>query len=135
MASLRRHLASLGLAVVVCHTVVQILVPAALCCQKPVVGSTARAEAHDCCPAGSHQGQICPMHAKNAGKSTRPSGDNCSATPLVDLHDMLMTLSSGGVVPPIASFAIVLRSETAPFAAAPVPSVVVSAPPGPPPRA
>jgi hypothetical protein len=135
MASLRRHLASLGLAVVFCHTVMQILVPAALCCQKPVVGARVRAEARECCPAGSHPGQICPMHAKNAEKNTRKSGDSCSATPLVDLHDMLMTLSSAGVVPAIASFAIVLRAESAPFAAALIPSVVASAPPGPPPRA
>ena len=135
MASLRRHLASLGLAVVLCHLVMQVLVPAALCCQKPLGGATARAEAHECCQAGAHPGQICPMHAKNANKSSKKSGDECSASPLVDLHDMLMTLSGGGIVPSLASLTFSIHSESAPSVAASVPSFVASAPPGPPPRA
>jgi hypothetical protein len=135
MASLRRHLASLGLAVALCHMLMQILVPAALCCQKPLAGAGTKAEAHECCPAGSHPGQICPMHARNADKKPKTSSDDCSASALVDLHDMLMTLSSGGIVPPLASFSVALRSETTPSLTASVPSFVATAPPGPPPRA
>jgi hypothetical protein len=133
MASVRRHLASLGLTVVLFHVVMQVLVPAALCCQMPSAGD-ARAEAADCCPAGSHPGQICPMHGKRAGK-TKTAGDaDCAALPLVDLHDMLMTLSTGGVLPPLVAFAIPVGSEAAPVAPATIPPVVVTVPPGPPPR-
>jgi hypothetical protein len=135
MASLRRHLASLGLAVVLCHVVMQVLVPAALCCQKPLSGGT-RAEAHECCPEGSHPGKVCPMHANRAGK--RPSGDtdpDCTARPLVDLHDILMTLSNGGVMPALLVLASPVGSESAPAFLQPAAPHVVSVPPGPPPRA
>ena len=133
MASVRRHLASLGLAVVLFHVVMQVLAPAALCCQIPSATGDARAEAADCCPAGSHSGQICPMHGKRPGKT---AGDaECAAQPLVDLHDILMTLSSGGVLPPLTALAEPSGFESAPAMAARVPLAVVSVPPGPPPRA
>jgi len=134
MAPVRRHLASLGLAVVLFHVVIQVLVPAALCCQMPSSGE-ARAEAADCCPAGSHPGQICPMHGKRAAKSTAAGDADCAALPLVDLHDILMTLSAGGVLPPLTSLAIPAGSEAAPVEAAQVTPAVVTVPPGPPPRA
>jgi hypothetical protein len=88
MASVRRHLASLGLAVVLFHVVMQVLVPAALCCEMPSAGG-ARAEAADCCPAGSHPGQVCPMHGRRAGTTKSADDSDCAAQPLVDLHDIL----------------------------------------------
>ena len=40
---------------------------------------------------------VCPMHGKRAvANATDPE---CAAQPIVDLHDIFMTLSSGGVVP------------------------------------
>jgi hypothetical protein len=134
MASIRRHLASLGLAVVVCHLVMQILVPAALCCQKPSAGTGARAEAHECCPAGSHPGKVCPMHGKRADrqKSTDPE---CAAQPLVDLHDIFMTLSGGGVMPTLVELARPAGSESAPTAIVSSAPLVLHVPLGPPPRA
>lgn len=133
MASLRRHLASLGLTVVFCHTLMQVLVPAALCCQEPLSGTGAKAEWKECCPAGSHPGQVCPMHASRLAK--KQAGDSgCAARPVVDLHDMLMTLSSGGVIPALATLAVPVDSESAPATTEAVPSFVASIPPGPPPR-
>jgi hypothetical protein len=134
MASLRRHLASLGLAVVLLHVVMQVLVPAALCCQVPSTRG-AQAEAADCCPAGSHPGQVCPMHGKRAGQSKAAGDRDCAAQPLVDLHDILMTLSNGGVIPPLVALARPAGSEAAPAVEAPFTSPVASVPPGPPPRA
>lgn len=134
MASLRRHLASLGLAVALCQVVMQVLAPAALCCQMPLAGAEAKADAHDCCPAGSHLGQVCPMQANRLAK--KKAGDSgCAARPVVDLHHMLMTLSSGGVVPLLVELALPIGSESAPLVAEARLSFVVSAPPGPPPRA
>jgi hypothetical protein len=134
MASVRRHLASLGLAVVLCHLVMQVLVPAALCCQKPLAGTGTRAEAHECCPLGSHPGKVCPMHGKRAGrqKSTDPE---CAAQPLVDVHDLFMTLSSGGVVPTLVELARPVGAESAPAPIEPAASHVSHVPLGPPPRA
>jgi hypothetical protein len=132
MASVRRHLASLGLAVVLCHLVMQILVPAALCCQKPIAGG-ARAEAHECCPLASHPGKVCPMHANRAGKQKAADPD-CAARPVIDLHDIFMTLSSGGVIPVLVAVAQPVGSESAPAAVQPAASLVASVPPVPPPR-
>jgi hypothetical protein len=134
MASVRRHLASLGLAVVFCHMVMQILVPAALCCQKPLVGTGVRAEASECCPAGSHPGKVCPMHGKRAGQQ-RSADPQCAAQPVVDLHDLFMTLSSGGVVPSLVDLAQPNGSESAPAPTEPAASLLSTVPPGPPPRA
>jgi len=134
MASFRRHLASLGLAVALCQVVMQVLAPAALCCQMPLAGAEAKADSHECCIAGSRAGQVCPMHGTRAAK--KKAGDSgCAARPLVDLHDMLMTLSSGGVVPSLVDLAQPIGSEAAPLVAEARLSVVPSAPPGPPPRA
>jgi hypothetical protein len=132
MASVRRHLASLGLAMVLFHVVMQVLVPAALCCEMPSAGG-ARAEAAG--PAGSHPGQVCPMHGTLAGTTKASDDSDCAAQPLVDLHDILMTLSSGGGLPQLVAAAEPAGSESAPKAALPVPPAVVSVPPGPPPRA
>jgi hypothetical protein len=51
------------------------------------------------------------------------------------LHDMLMTLSNGGVVPMLVDLALPMGSEPAPLVAEARLSYVASAPPGPPPRA
>lgn len=134
MASIRRHLASLGLAVVLCHMVMQILVPAALCCQKPLTGTGTRAEAGECCPMGSHPGKVCPMHGKRAAQQKSP-GPGCTAQPTVDLHDVFLTLSSGGVIPALVALARPVGSEFAPATAEPAASLVSPVPLGPPPRA
>ena len=131
MASVRRHLASLGLAVVLCHFVMQILVPAALCCQKPLAaGKTA--SAHECCAAGAHPGQTCPMQGKRAASKSSTDPD-CAARPMVDLHDIFMTLSSGGVIPALSVLAGPAGSETTPSFiqpfAVPVDRVLLAPPP------
>jgi hypothetical protein len=133
MTSLRRHLASVGLAVVLCHVVMQVLVPAALCCQK-TFSAAARAETRDCCPAGAHAGQICPMHgAKNAGK--QQSKAPCHVRSQTDLHNLLALLTTGGVVPPVVTLPSPIGSESAPAPAEPIASFVSHVPLGPPPRA
>lgn len=134
MASVRRHLASLGLAVVLCHVVMQVLVPAALCCQKQSVETGPRAEAHECCPEGSHAGKVCPMHGKRTGKQ-KSSDSDCAVQPLADLHDVLMSLSIGGMVPTPSELARPVGSESAPVIAQPAASLVSPVPLGPPPRA
>jgi hypothetical protein len=132
MTALRRHLASLGLAVATCHLVIQILVPVALCCQKPDLAP--RAAARDCCPAGAHAGGICPMHASKRAEQPNPEND-CQARPLVDLHDLFMALTSGGVVTSLVPLAAPVGSEAAPMTVEPAATPVASVPPGPPPRA
>jgi hypothetical protein len=134
MASVRRHLASLGLAVVLCHVVMQVLVPAALCCQNQSVETSTRAEAHECCPEGSHPGKVCPMHGKRTGKQ-KSSGSDCAVQPLADLHNVLMSLSIGGVVPTLVGLARPAGSESAPATELPAVALVSSVPLGPPPRA
>ena len=135
MASVRRHLASLGLAVVLCHVVMQVLVPAALCCQKPLTVSGSRATAHECCPQGSHPGKVCPMHGSRAGQQKKSTDPDCAVQPLVDLHDLLMMLSTGGVVPTLVELARPAGSESAPATVIPAVSLVSPVPLGPPPRA
>ena len=134
MASVRRHLASLGLAVVLCHVVMQVLVPAALCCQKPLTTPGTRATAHECCPEGSHPGKVCPMRSQ-AGQQKKSADPNCAVQPLVDLHDVLMLLSTGGVVPTLVELARPAGSEAAPATGLPAVALVPSVPLGPPPRA
>jgi hypothetical protein len=130
MTALRRHLASLGLAVASCHLVIQILVPAALCCQK--LDSAPKAATHDCCPAGSHAGGICPMHGNRARSASQ---NDCQARPLVDLHDIFASLTSGGVLTALVPLPVPAGAEAAPVATQPVTALVFSVPPGPPPRA
>jgi hypothetical protein len=134
MASVRRHLASLGLAVVLCHVVMQVLVPAALCCQKPLTTAGSRATAHECCPEGSHSGKVCPMRSQ-AGQQKKSADPDCAVQPLVDLHDVLMLLSTGGVVPTLVALARPAGSESAPATVLPAVALVSPVPLGPPPRA
>ena len=114
MASLRRHLASLGLAVVFCHVVMQVLVPAALCCQKPLAGTGSQGRSARVLPDGlpSREGLPDARQARRPSRSLVDPG--CAARPVVDLHDMLMTLSSGGVVPTLVALARPMGSESAP---------------------
>jgi hypothetical protein len=132
MSAFRRHLASLGLTVALSHLVIQVLVPAALCCQTPL--STTRAAVADCCPGGSHPGQVCPMHASPNARAESKKAD-CHAQPLVDLHDLFVALTSGGVIPSVTSLSAPAGSEPAPRAAGPRSSSIADIPPGPPPRA
>jgi hypothetical protein len=134
MASVRRHLASLGLAVVLCHVVMQVLVPAALCCQKPLTTSGSRATAHECCPEGAHPGKVCPMRSQ-AGQQKKSTDPDCAVQPLVDLHDVLMLLSTGGVVPTLVELARPAGSEPTPATGLPAVALVSPVPPGRPPRA
>ena len=132
MASVRRHLASLGLAVVLCHLVMQILVPAALCCQKPLTAGKS-VDAHECCAAGAHPGQTCPMRGKRAA-SQSATGSDCAARPMVDLHDIFITLSSGGVIPALVVLNGPVGSESTPSFVQTVAASVIHLPLGPPPR-
>jgi hypothetical protein len=74
------------------------------------------------------------MHANRAGQ--QKSGDpKCTAQPVVDLHDIFMTLSSGGVVPGLVELARPMGSESAPASTEPAAFLLSLVPPGPPPRA
>jgi hypothetical protein len=135
MTSVRRHLASLGLVVVLCHLCMQVLVPAALCCQQSVESArrAGRAEAKDCCPAGSHKGQICPMHgAKRAKEESEPT---CHAQARIDLHDLFIALTTGGIITPSVQLAAPAGSERTLANLQASPSLVSHPPLGPPPRA
>ena len=130
MRTLRHHLASVGLVVVLCHVVLQVLVPAALCCRQSTV---ARTEFRECCPAGSHPGQVCPMHpSRLAGKKSKTT---CSAQAVRDFRDLVIVLNLGGVIPSPVRLVVPATVEaafvTAQLLASPVPHV----PLGPPPRA
>jgi hypothetical protein len=136
MTSVRRHLASLGLVMMVCTVVMQVLVPAALCCHQAttVAKAAKRAPARDCCPAGSHSGQVCPLHgAKRA--STQAGASDCGAGSQQDFGDLLVVLNAGGVLPSPVRVAVPTGSERALVAAQPQTLVVTDVPPGPPPRA
>jgi hypothetical protein len=135
MSSLRRHLASLGLTMVLCHIVLQVLVPAALCCHQastPSKAETRVAPAKDCCPAGSHPGQVCPLHGvKRAG--TQATSD-CSAEAMRDFRDLIIVLNNGGVVASPVRLADPTGSESAFLVPDPQALLVSHVPPGPPPR-
>jgi hypothetical protein len=75
-----------------------VLVPAAICCQKSA--PEAGVKKADCCPAGSHPGQVCPMHASRSTQNETKTSD-CQAQPLTDLHDLFAALTSSGVMPPL----------------------------------
>ncbi len=130
MSAVRRHLASLGLAVVVCHVVLQVLVPAALCCRQSTVGRT---EFRECCPPGSHPGQVCPMHpSRLAGKKSRT---DCTAQASRDFRDLVIVLNVGGVIPRPVHLIVPATIEAAFSPAQPFASLVPHVPLGPPPRA
>jgi hypothetical protein len=132
MTSLRRHLASIGLAVLLCHTVMQVLVPAALCCE---MGNTAsKVDAKECCAAGAHTGQPCPMHKNRAGK-TSSNDRECGARSQLDLHDLFIALTSGGIIPSPGRLTAPSGSEAAPSAVLAYSPLVIEAVLGPPPRA
>jgi hypothetical protein len=128
--SLRRHLASFGLAVALCHLFIQVLVPAALCCQSSAAAS--RDAFIECCPPGSHPPGLCPLHASAKAKSR--DSRNCHARPSADLLDLFVALTSGGVLPAMAAVAAPVGMEAAPAAAAVSFVALSTTPPGPPPR-
>jgi len=74
------------------------------------------------------------MHGNRAGRQKSADPD-CAVQPLVDLHDVFMMLSTGGVVPALVELVRPVGSESAPAAVQPAASLVSSVPPGPPPRA
>jgi hypothetical protein len=74
------------------------------------------------------------MHGKR-GANAKSGDPDCAARPVVDLHDILMTLSNGGVIPTLVSLAVPVGLESAPASVQPAASFVASPPPGPPPRA
>jgi hypothetical protein len=130
MASIRRHLASLGLTVVLCHVVMQVLVPAVLCCQQTAAPAD---EADDCC-AGTHPGQVCPMHRSARGGGDRSTND-CHAKPQRDFLDLLVVLNTGVLAPSTTELIVTLRSEAAFVPPQHRAASLAPAPPGPPPRA
>jgi hypothetical protein len=132
MTFLRRHLASLGLAVALCQLVMQVFVPAALCCQKP--RSSSRIEATDCCLAGSHPGQVCPMHRASRAVEQQSKDTECHAKPMVDLHDMFVALIAGGILPSVSQLAVPHGSELVARPARAATPDVAAIPPAHPPR-
>ena len=129
MSAVRRHLASLGLTVVLCHVVMQVLVPAALCCHQ---AAAQRAAAPDCC-GKSHPGQVCPMH--RAARGGQQSAKDCSAQSQRDFLDLFIVLNSGGIAPAPVVLTVAITSESAFLFAEPPAVSVFQVPPGPPPRA
>jgi hypothetical protein len=73
------------------------------------------------------------MHG--ARRAQQASDSDCQARPLVDLHDLFMALTSGGVLPPFVPLAVPAGSEAAPVTVQPAALLVSFIPPGPPPRA
>jgi hypothetical protein len=130
MASIRRHLASLGLTVVLCHVVMQVLVPAALCCQE----TFQKADDGDDCCGGTHPGEVCPMHRSARGGDGGQTND-CNAQPQRDFLDLLVVLNTGVLAPTTTELAIVVRSEAAFVSPQPLAASLATAPLGPPPRA
>ena len=136
MTSLRRHLASLGLTMVVCHIVLQVLVPAALCCHQDAAlahrsGSHA-APAKECCPKGAHPGEVCPLHG--AKRAVKKAATDCHADSQRDFRDLIIVLSNGGVISAPALLAVPTGSESAFGALDPQVILVAYVPLGPPPR-
>src|SRR5262245_16324691 len=109
MSIVRRHLASLSLAVVLCQIAVQVLVPAALCCES---AAPDKADAAGC--AGSHPGQLCPMHARKPADVRQSNAGDCHAAPVNDLGHLLVTFLTGDLVSPPAALAAPTGSEPAP---------------------
>ena len=72
MSVLRRHLGAFGLLVLLSQFAMQAAAQAALCCRPLANAPTAAA---DCCPAGSHPGKVCPVHA--AKRATAPTDATC----------------------------------------------------------
>ncbi len=132
MSVIRRHLASLGLAVVLCQIVLQVLVPAALCCEAPA-GAQQEVKA-DCCSA-AHPGQLCPMHAGKRARAQEPRDGDCHARPVGTLRDLLGAWLTGDLVPPPAPLTVPGGSEPAPQLTALFAPAAAFVPPGPPPRA
>ena len=131
MSVIRRHLASLGLAVVLSQIVMQVLVPAALCCDRPT--SANRVETADCC-AAAHPGQLCPMHAAKRVKAQQSGNAKCHARPVSDLRDLVVAMLTGDLVPAPVSFVEPAGSDPAFQFVSLFAPLVSSAPPGPPPR-
>jgi len=121
---------------VLCHIVLQVLVPAALCCHQAATSASRSAKAapaKECCPAGAHAGQVCPLHGKKAG--AKPASSDCSAESQRDFRDLIIVLNNGGVVPAPMLMATPTGSEPAFVAAEPQATPLTRVPPGPPPRA
>jgi hypothetical protein len=70
-----------------------------------------------------------------AAQQKKSADPDCAVQPLVDLHDVLMLLSTGGVVPTFVALAGPAGSESAPATGLPAVALVSSVPLGPPPRA
>jgi hypothetical protein len=132
MTAFRRHLASIGLTVILCHMVIQVLVPAALCCE--IDAASSKAEAKECCAASAHPGQPCPMHKNRTGK-TSSTDRECGARSQIDLYDLFIALTSGGIIPSPSQLSAPSGSEAAPVASLPYAPLVAEAVLGPPPRA
>jgi hypothetical protein len=72
------------------------------------------------------------MHGNRARTASQ---DDCQARPLVDLHDIFTSLTSGGMLTSFVPLPVPAGAEAAPIVAAPAATFVFSVPPGPPPRA
>ena len=74
------------------------------------------------------------MRGKRAA-SQSATGSDCAARPMVDLHDIFITLSSGGVIPALVVLNGPVGSESTPSFVQTVAASVIHLPLGPPPRA
>jgi len=111
MSLLRRHLGTFGLLVLLSQFAMQAAAQAALCC-RPV--ANARSAAADCCPAGSHPGKVCPVHA--AKRATAPTDATCRMVCARDADHSLLQSIAGGPLP--AGVELSLTEPVAPHTAA-----------------
>jgi hypothetical protein len=118
----------MGLAVVVCHLAMQVLLAAALCCRVP------ESAKRECCPAGSHPGQVCPMHGGPRAAKSQSGNSDCRAQAPADIHDLYLAFSGCGVIPSIVRLAQPVGLEETPPTMLPTDWLVSHTPPGPPPR-
>jgi hypothetical protein len=94
MSVLRRHLGAFGLLVVLSQFAMQAAAQAALCCRPVANTATAAAE---CCPAGSHPGKVCPVHA--AKRAAAPTDATCRMVCTRDADRSLLQSIAGGPLP------------------------------------
>ena len=69
MSSLRRHLASLALALTALQCALVFLAPVSACCEFRLKAETTGSEQGDCCPPGSHPPGQCPLHKVSKSES------------------------------------------------------------------
>ena len=133
MSAFRRRLASGAIALTLLQLAVLFAAPVSACCLpfrlKAEATQVEKAEAPDCCPAGSHAPGECPLHK---GGGAQKSGSDCRMTCDTE-HGPQFVLGVTGVLPAPESTRIDLTASAplhgVPFIATARPSVPAAPPP------